>query len=377
MTSKCYFGHHQLEYADEYKYLGVVLHFGGSFKRAKSVLYKKALRAYHALTADLTNIENIPIKALLKLFTATVVPIMLYGCEVWGGYSLGKIKSFDIFKLKFFKIVDDIEKLQLKFLKRILGVNSKSVNLGVYGETGRGPLIIQIAVSVVKFLLRLNEPEYASSLAGQAAMTCIRETRQPVAFASHVLKLCGYSTLNDIKIINLKPTNFGKRLKERLNDEFSKYWYDQAELNKDGKLRTLYKIKRKLCFEHYLDKVINVNSRQAVTRLRLSSHRLPVELGRYYKTPLQQRTCHFCQAGVGEEFNYLLDCESLELKSLREKFIEKLIDVNQSFAMFAKTELSHYLRMAIQSFLLQQAIVKIFYPYMTSRQKLWNNVILN
>ena len=80
-----------------------------------------------------------------------------------------------------------------------------------------------------------------------------------------------------------------------------------------------------------------------MTRLRLSSHRLPVELGRYYKTPLQQRTCHFCQAGVGDEFHYLLDCESLEFKRLRETFIEKLIDVNQSFAMFAKTDLFHYL----------------------------------
>jgi hypothetical protein len=39
-----------------------------------------------------------------------VVPILLYGCEVWGPYLLGKI-SFDIFKTKIFKIANDVERL--------------------------------------------------------------------------------------------------------------------------------------------------------------------------------------------------------------------------------------------------------------------------
>ena len=80
-----------------------------------------------------------------------IAPVMLYSCEIWGPYLVGKIDSFDKFKSKIFKISNDIEKLHLKFCKRILGVHSKSTNLAVYAELGRMPLIIQIATMVVNF----------------------------------------------------------------------------------------------------------------------------------------------------------------------------------------------------------------------------------
>jgi hypothetical protein len=45
----------------------------------------------------LSNAENIPIKTLLKLFYSVVVPVLLYGCEIWGVCLLGKISSFELF----------------------------------------------------------------------------------------------------------------------------------------------------------------------------------------------------------------------------------------------------------------------------------------
>jgi hypothetical protein len=99
----------------------------------------------------------------MKLFSAVISPGLLYNCEIWGPYLLGKVKCFDKFKNKIFKISNDIEKLHLKFCKRIMGVHPspKSTNLAVYAELGRIPLILQISTMVTKFWLRINNPLFS------------------------------------------------------------------------------------------------------------------------------------------------------------------------------------------------------------------------
>ncbi len=54
------------------------------------------------------------------LFDRMIVPIMLYGCEVWGPENY-----------------IETEKLHLIFFKHILGVNGRTTNNMLYGELGR------------------------------------------------------------------------------------------------------------------------------------------------------------------------------------------------------------------------------------------------
>ena len=63
---------------------------------------------------------------------------MLYGCEIWGNAN-----------------VDVLDKLYLKYLKMILGVQGKTCNNMVYGELGRFPLGIHIKKRAVGFWGRL------------------------------------------------------------------------------------------------------------------------------------------------------------------------------------------------------------------------------
>jgi hypothetical protein len=62
-----------------------------------------------------------------------VSPILLYCSEVWGVHLLGSLTNIEMFK-KFFSMISDIEKLHIKFCKRILGVHSKSTNLVAIAE---------------------------------------------------------------------------------------------------------------------------------------------------------------------------------------------------------------------------------------------------
>ena len=80
------------------------------------------------------------------MFDSLVAPILLYGSEVWG---VGKN--------------DNIEKVHLQFLKRILGVRVTTPNCLVYGELGRYPLNINIKCRMLCFWSRLMTTEKLSS----------------------------------------------------------------------------------------------------------------------------------------------------------------------------------------------------------------------
>ena len=60
---------------------------------------------------------------LFELFDKQIVPILLYGSEIWGTTEC-----------------EVIEKVHKKFLKRVLGVSQNAPDAFIYGETGRCPL---------------------------------------------------------------------------------------------------------------------------------------------------------------------------------------------------------------------------------------------
>ena len=63
--------------------------------------------------------------------------------------------------------------------------------------------------------------------------------------------------------------------------------------------------------------------RRALTKLRISSHSLEVERGRYDKTEAKDRICKYCQVfgqnRVEDETHFVVNCP--QYKELREKFL--------------------------------------------------------
>ena len=77
-------------------------------------------------------------KLLCQLFDSFVGSILSYSSEVWG-YSKSK----------------EIERIHLKFCKRILNVRVNTCNISVYGELGRYPLYISRYMKIIKFGCKL------------------------------------------------------------------------------------------------------------------------------------------------------------------------------------------------------------------------------
>ena len=81
----------------------------------------------------------IPIDLQFKLFDTLILPILTYGCEIWG-----------------YENTKQLEKLHLQFCRNILGVRTTTPNFMTYGELGTTAIdILCIKLRIVNFWNRL------------------------------------------------------------------------------------------------------------------------------------------------------------------------------------------------------------------------------
>ena len=110
-----------------------------------------------------------------------------------------------------------------------------------------------------------------------------------------------------------------------------KYWSKSLNKNKFdssvGSRSSLYsEVNNEVRFESYLDLITNVNTRVAVTKMRISCHLLPIESGRYKKIPRVERLCSLCnRSEIGDEFHWI------SLSHMRGIFLENLYSINSNF----------------------------------------------
>ena len=102
-----------------------------------------------------------------------------------------------------------------------------------------------------------------------------------------------------------------KLLKSYLINIYAQCWWKHAD-RPDSKLRTYKTFKTCSFLENYLLHIPNVKLRNEFTKLRISSHRLQIETGRFTrprKTPVNERLCKFCNTGdVEDEEHFILSC---------------------------------------------------------------------
>ena len=94
-----YFGNDTIEVCDDYTYLGVIFNYNGNFKKAINKQVCKARQAMFALLSKAANL-HLPIDVTCDLFDKIVLPILVYGSEIWG---LENVNQIEIFYRKFLK----------------------------------------------------------------------------------------------------------------------------------------------------------------------------------------------------------------------------------------------------------------------------------
>jgi hypothetical protein len=290
-------GNTNLEIVDEYRYLGVVLYFNGNMKHAAENVYNKSIKAYFALRSKLSNVVNVSMKLNLKLFDSMIKPIYTYGSEIW-------ISDFDISKPN----IDQypFEKIHNKFCKYTLGVHKKSSNFASKCELGRLPSLAYITQQTLKFYKRIQE-----NTTNKLLLDVFRCDEILMASGSK-------SWLDSIKHMekkfNIEVKNTDKKSIKTVVNESSK----QSVLNRiqhirnseDDKLNFFSNTYGAFQLQPYLKTGLTKSITKHLTELRISSHRLKIERGRYTrpKTSRSERLCLVCNT-VEDEVHFLLDCK--------------------------------------------------------------------
>ena len=78
----------------------------------------------------------------LKLFDATVLPILTYGADVWAAFERDTYESWDLCL---------IEQVHLNFYEQILGVNRLIIDLRCRAELGCRPIRLLIDLKIMEF----------------------------------------------------------------------------------------------------------------------------------------------------------------------------------------------------------------------------------
>ena len=134
-----------IEQVDEFKYLGILMHGTSGLSPAIEFLCKAARRAMFGLYRRCQQLSIHDPVLKCKLFDTLVKPILCYCCEVW--YALGSQAA-----------LDEMERVEIGFLKVLLGVPVQTKTLHVLSEFGRYPMHLTWQSQAAKYLGRLELP---------------------------------------------------------------------------------------------------------------------------------------------------------------------------------------------------------------------------
>ena len=257
--------------------------------------------------------------------------------------------------------------MHLSFLKWALGVHRKTSNIGVWGETGRYPLIfeaIRLSLNYFKRLETLDKKSFVSaalreqkalnlpwyrnikalakvdeiySMDHVSAHRAIQLTSKPKHLSAkpaknhHVLTHLIPDHTPKLKPIPSKMFRVGKVI-DAVKNFFTSCW-DQLK-SSSPKLEFYHSIKDKFGKEPYLDVCKGFSRRYRTTQLRISAHKLLIEQGRYINLPRDLRICSWCDSSMGvktiENENHMLyECDFYS--KLRSKLMSNLNNIPFSF----------------------------------------------
>ncbi len=294
-----------LESVDEFKYLGVTFSTNGRFVKCKTERVKKAQRAMFSVIKK-SRAKHLPIDVQLHLFDSMVMPVLIYGCEIWG-----------------YEKVEPIEKLQLKFFRYILHLKNSTPICMMRGELGKMPIECEIQKRLINFWAKLIDN--TSSKLSSKMYKVLHSMYTTGGFSSlwvqnieRILNNCG------LGYVFQEQCSYGDNwlkeiIKQNVKDQYAQKW--SLDVNNSSKCSTYRLFKTSFEFEKYLVKLPYPKYTQ-LCRFRTTNHKLPIEIGRYRNIPRAERHCTLCDQGtLGDEFHFILACPALN--ALRERFIPR------------------------------------------------------
>jgi hypothetical protein len=243
------------------------------------------LHALYGIRRQL-NFSRLNPKYAIKIFDSIISPILYYTTLKYGGC--------------------------LKLCKIYLAVSRKASNVASRAELGKLPLIINVFKRVFKYITHLNSlPETA--IAKQAFLISKDlYSRQRTSFYGNAMDTIKNLNLNE-EIPNLEAVTSEhiEAITKTLEEKYLTFW--KHKLENSSKLTFYSTFKTDHNLEKYLVLIKDPYKRKCLSRFRVSSHNLQIEIGRYQNIPREERLCEICNSGeVENETHFLLFCKAYE-----------------------------------------------------------------
>ena len=255
----------------------------------------------------------LPPEVMFKLFDAIIKPILTYGSDVWGHRKSG---------------LDMVDKVMLRYCRRVLNVKATTSNIMMCGECGMLPPSVQCIISTMCYMNRLYHMP-----GGTIAKRVYEELNKLHSMGSTtwVTRVNEVITNHGMDITKL-PSNFRIECKNVVITQFKTQWdRDMHNIETYPILRTYNKLKSSFVIEPYLYMLKNHKYRVAVAQLRTSSHTLANERGRYARPKVQicDRTCNVCGI-LEDETHFLIHCSLY--KREREVLFSNVLKIHPGFS---------------------------------------------
>ena len=231
-----YLYNEKLEIVTSFKYLGVYFFKNGNWHRTQKCIAEHASKAMHRLFSIFHKYEFKPSEKC-KLFDCLVLPVLNYSSEIWGLYD-----------------AKDIERVHTKFLRKILCVK-KSTNLsGLYGESGRTPLLVIRKINMFRYWIKLLRADNNSFIKCFYLMLKT-DADNNISYNKNNWEYQIKTMLQDLGLGDLWMNQeycdiFLPEIKQRILDQYHQSWY--SDINNSNRLALYSRYKHSFEFETYL-----------------------------------------------------------------------------------------------------------------------------
>ncbi|KAF8059047.1 hypothetical protein FPV67DRAFT_1521050 [Lyophyllum atratum] len=265
-------------------------------------------------------VGDMPVWESRTLYMARVDPYLTAGCEV----VLDTVTSQR----------ESLEKVQHYYVRRMLGIQARSMRAVLFSETGLMPIRYRRVLLALKYLLhildlpldrlvvRAMSESYHLALRGLGSWftdmkTVLANLPVPVLW----FLPDGGLTRQGVEELILRVERSAEEWIDNVissSDKTRDLLSDRLEMDGDRL------VKKVMTFRHYL-RVKAPSHRKALTHLVLSCHELAIERLRWSErrrepVPRQFRVCRFCKDGLEDAVHAVITCPHGPLVILRQEF---------------------------------------------------------
>ena len=298
------FGNETIDVVDDYVYLGTTFNYNGTFHKAKTKQSTQAMKATFSLITKIKQL-NLSIETSIELIDVLIIPIFLYGAEIWG--------------------FEPPKQIQIKFnglMRKLLHLHKKTSMTMINGELGIKEISEYIENRMLNFWhgVATGDENKISTMLYKWLHSLYEQNKYKSVWITKIkesLSRINMSSLfNEVSDVNRHW--FKSTVKIRLKDVYGKEW-SEAVANNSACInyQAMSKVKK---MQNYLLKLPKRYA-YALCKLKCGNHHMPIVTGRYSKVPINERKCNLCQCGdIGDEFHYLLKCPFFE--AARTKYLK-------------------------------------------------------